>query len=66
MHVSLSLYCLGWNGEVQGLPLGSLRWKNGLIDPRIGGPALPYIVEGQVTRNETLIEEKTRIPLAGA
>ena len=34
-----------------------------IVNPHTGGPALPYIVEGQVTKGETLIREKTSIPL---
>ena len=43
-----------------------LRKKNRLVDPHTGGPALPYIAEGKVTISETLIEEKTLVPLARA
>ena len=55
---------LGWNGYSTRFDLSVvLRMWEEWFDPHTGGPALPYILGGQVTELETLIWVKTSLPL---
>ena len=58
-------YSFGWNGSYKGAPRAVCSKVEDRVDPHIGGPALPYIVEGQVTGNKTLIWDKTHLSLVG-